>query len=207
MPHKKLSRNAPCPCGSGKKYKQCCCGKGFEYLEDEKGNIFKSIPMSDEMAEILEEQKQKFIEKFGREPGPQDKLFFDLPPLEHVEHFMVEGMKQAGIDPAVIYAFEKTGLMVTEANEHLISNGDRKSWEDAVREYRAKHEAASEDDDENEWFWFWQNRPRFAILIPSGRCSVRWLRIRGFGCSKSGGSSRAPTHTARLSRKIGGAAL
>jgi SEC-C motif len=30
MPHKKLSRNARCPCGSGKKYKHCCYGKGFE---------------------------------------------------------------------------------------------------------------------------------------------------------------------------------
>ena len=24
MPHKKIPRNAPCPCGSGKKYKLCC---------------------------------------------------------------------------------------------------------------------------------------------------------------------------------------
>jgi len=152
MPRKKISRNAPCPCGSGKKYKHCCYGKDFEYLEDEKGDIFKSIPMSDEMEEILEEQKRKFIEKHGREPGPKDKLFFDMPPLEHVEHFMVEGMKQAGIDPAIIYAFEKTGLLVTEANEHLISTGDRKVWEDAVREYRAKQEDASEDDEGNEWF-------------------------------------------------------
>ena len=23
----KISRNAPCPCGSGKKYKKCCLGK------------------------------------------------------------------------------------------------------------------------------------------------------------------------------------
>jgi SEC-C motif len=27
---KKISRNAPCPCGSGKKYKHCCYGKGVE---------------------------------------------------------------------------------------------------------------------------------------------------------------------------------
>src|SRR5262245_44703616 len=27
---KKDSRNAPCPCGSGKKYKHCCYGKGIE---------------------------------------------------------------------------------------------------------------------------------------------------------------------------------
>jgi hypothetical protein len=27
---KKPSRNAPCPCGSGRKYKNCCYGKGVE---------------------------------------------------------------------------------------------------------------------------------------------------------------------------------
>jgi hypothetical protein len=26
----RTSRNAPCPCGSGKKYKHCCYGKGIE---------------------------------------------------------------------------------------------------------------------------------------------------------------------------------
>jgi hypothetical protein len=30
MARKKLSRNAPCPCGSGKKYKQCCYNKDVE---------------------------------------------------------------------------------------------------------------------------------------------------------------------------------
>ena len=39
MPRKKLSRNAPCPCGSGKKYKACCWDKGFEWVEDEAGTI------------------------------------------------------------------------------------------------------------------------------------------------------------------------
>lgn len=30
MARKKVSRNAPCPCGSGKKYKHCCYRKGVE---------------------------------------------------------------------------------------------------------------------------------------------------------------------------------
>ena len=30
MSRKRLSRNDPCPCGSGKKYKHCCYGKGVE---------------------------------------------------------------------------------------------------------------------------------------------------------------------------------
>jgi hypothetical protein len=139
MPRKKLPRNAPCPCGSGKKYKNCCYRKGFDWLEDEEGNLFKSVPLSEEMAEALEEQRQEFIRRFGREPGPDDRIFFDAPPLEHVEHHMVEGMKRAGINPAFIYAFEKTGLIVTEDNQDLISDKDLAEWTAAIEEYEAKH--------------------------------------------------------------------
>jgi hypothetical protein len=39
MTRKQVSRNAPCPCGSGKKYKHCCYGKGFEWQEDETGDV------------------------------------------------------------------------------------------------------------------------------------------------------------------------
>src|SRR5580698_8072549 len=76
MPRKKISRNASCPCGSGKKYKKCCYGKDFDFERDDQGNVFKSVPMSEEMADIFEEQRRKFIEKYGREPGPTDQIFF-----------------------------------------------------------------------------------------------------------------------------------
>src|SRR5262245_66672805 len=46
MPHKKLPRNAPCPCGSGKVYGACCWDKGFEWVEDEAGTAFRSTPMT-----------------------------------------------------------------------------------------------------------------------------------------------------------------
>ena len=153
MPRKKLPRNAPCPCGSGEKYAHCCYDKGLEYLVDEDGTVFKSIPMSDELAEILEQQQQKFIEQHGRQPGPSDNLFFDMPLVEHAEHFMVEAMKQAGLDPAIIYAFEKTGLLLTEANEHLISDVDRADWEAAIREYEARQDGQEPlNDEEDECF-------------------------------------------------------
>jgi hypothetical protein len=139
MARKKLSRNAECPCGSGKKYKNCCYHKGFDWMEDEEGNISRSVPLSDEMAEMLDVQRQKFVDKYGREPAAHDKLFFDAPPFEHVEHEMVEAMKKAGVDPALIYAFEETGLMVSEDNQHLISDVDLAKWHEAVKEYRAKH--------------------------------------------------------------------
>jgi hypothetical protein len=136
---KKLSRNAPCPCGSGKKYKHCCYGKGFDYEEDDDGTIFKSIPMSEEMVDLLEEQRQKFIEKHGREPGPNDPVFLDMPHPEHLEHMAIETMKEAGLDPAIIYAYEKTGRLVTEDNQHLLSDADLDEWDAAIAEYETKH--------------------------------------------------------------------
>ena len=102
MTRKKLSRNAPCPCGSGNKYKHCCYNKGFEWQQDEAGTVYRSIPMNDAMTDLLEQQRQKFIDKYGREPGPNDPVFFDLPPLEQIEFQTVQAMKKAGIDPAVI---------------------------------------------------------------------------------------------------------
>ena len=140
-------------CGSGKKYGDCCYDKGFEYLTDEDGNIFKSMPMSDELTEVIEEQKRKFQKEQGRDFGPNDKLFFDAPPSEHVEHYMVEAMKKAGLDPALIYAFEQTGLLVTEENQHLLPEKDLAEWEAAIDEYEAR-QAGKEisEDGGTEWF-------------------------------------------------------
>jgi tetratricopeptide (TPR) repeat protein len=139
MPHKKLSRNAPCPCDSGKKYKHCCWNKGFEWVEDEDGTVYKSTPMSPEVREVLEQQRQAFVAKYGREPGPGDLLFPDMPHPEHLEAMMVEDMKAAGLNPAFIYAFETTGLLVTEQNKHLIPDEDLAEWDAAIEEYDAKH--------------------------------------------------------------------
>ena len=152
MPKQKLPPNARCPCESGKPYGRCCYDKGFEYLVDEHGTVYKAMPVPDELVEALEEQKQRFVQKYGREPGPDDHLFFDAPPVEHLEHHLVQAMKQAGVDPAVIFAFERTGLLVTEENQHLISDRDRAEWEAAVLEYRIRHDDRPEEDTENEWF-------------------------------------------------------
>ena len=153
MPRKKLPLDALCPCGSEKKYGDCCHGKDFEWLVDDEGNIYKSIPVSDELAAVIEDQRQKFIEQHGREPDPGDKLFFDMPRLEHAEHFMVQAMKKAGLNPAIVYAFEKTGLLVTEENQNLLSKKDIAEWEAAVLEYEAgQEEEELPEDEENEYF-------------------------------------------------------
>jgi hypothetical protein len=138
MSRYRVSRNAPCPCGSGKKYKHCCWGKGFAWTVAEAGQIARTVPLSEEAGAILEQQRQKFRQRFGRDLGPEDLLFFDAPPLEQVEHQLVEAMKRAGLDPAFIYAFEQTGLLVSADNQHLIPEADLAQWHAAVAHYRSR---------------------------------------------------------------------
>ena len=139
MARKKVSRNAPCPCGSGKKYKKCCWGKGFEWEEDEGGTVYRSTPMSPEMADILQAAAAEVHRqaRAGAGAGRPGVLRHAHP--EHLEHQMVEDMKAAGIDPAFIYAFEKTGRLVTEQNQHLLPENALDEWQAAIEEYEAKH--------------------------------------------------------------------
>jgi SEC-C motif len=139
MSKKRTSRNAPCPCGSGKKYKHCCYDKGFEWIEDEDGAVGKAIPLTEEIKEVFEQVRQAFTDKHGREPGSDELLFTDLPHLEHLEAMLVGDMKAAGVDPAFIFAFEKTGLLVSEENQRLIPEKNLEEWRSAVEEYRRKH--------------------------------------------------------------------
>ena len=144
---RKVGANAPCPCGSGRKYKKCCIDKGFDFLEDDEGGITKAIPLSPEVRELLGMQLEKFREKFGRDPGPNEPIFFDAPPTEHAEFHMVQAMQTAGIPPELIYAYEKTGLLVTGTNQHLIPEKDLEEWDAAIEEYFALKDAGELDDE------------------------------------------------------------
>lgn len=50
----KVKRNAPCPCGSGKKYKKCCleycdcCGCEMELLGDDEAQVTDAYVTVDE---------------------------------------------------------------------------------------------------------------------------------------------------------------
>jgi hypothetical protein len=120
-------------------YGACCWDKDFEWVEDEAGALYKSMPMAPEVREALEQIRRAFVARHGREPGPGDPLFPDMPHPEHLEAMMVEDMKAAGLDPALIYAFEKTGLLVTEQDHHLIPENDLAEWDAAIQEYHRKH--------------------------------------------------------------------
>jgi hypothetical protein len=143
---KKLGPNAQCPCGSGKKYKKCCMRKKFDWVENENGDICKTVPIAPELRELLLLQLERFRERFGRDPEPDEPIFFDQPPLEHSEFHAVQDMRRAGVAPELVYAFEKTGLLVTETNQDLIPEKDLEEWDAAIEEYFARRESGELDD-------------------------------------------------------------
>jgi len=108
----------------------------------------RTIPLSPEARAAIEHQLTVFRKKFGREPGPTDPIFFgpdaDEPrPISQQaqdddERRIVEAMGKAGIDPALIYAFKKTGKIVTATNKRLLSKREMAEWEDAIGEYYLK---------------------------------------------------------------------
>ena len=105
----------------------------------------RRIPLSPEARQTIERQLSAFRDKFGRDPGPDDPIFFDPDAAEPVplseekyEQVVLEAMSQAGIDPAFIYAFKRTGRIVTEGNKHLLTPEELREWNDAIDEYHRR---------------------------------------------------------------------
>jgi integrase len=103
---------------------------------------YRTVRMTPEVSTIIRKQLRAFRKKFGREPGPDDPVFFDPDaetPKPISEDWLTEqavaAMARAGIDAQKIYAYRKTGLIATQENWHLMSEADRRAWEEALAEY------------------------------------------------------------------------
>ena len=67
----------------------------------------KTMKIDPEIMAELEEQLKAFKEKFGREPGPNDPVFFDPDAdapqpisIEKLRAVVIEAARKAGLDPA-----------------------------------------------------------------------------------------------------------
>ena len=115
------------------------------YFKRRKKRESRTIPLNAEAQRSIEEQLRSFREKFGREAGPEDPLFFDpdadkplLLSQAQQDEMMAEilsAASRAGIPPELIYAMKKTDRMVTEANKHLLTDQELQEWQDAIDGY------------------------------------------------------------------------
>lgn len=54
-----------------------------------------------------------------------------------VKAILTEAMADSGATPAAVYAFHKTGVLLTEDNEHRFLPEQLRAWNDAIEEYKA----------------------------------------------------------------------
>jgi hypothetical protein len=142
---KNYPKKAPCPCGSGKKYRQCCANKSFKFVYKD-GLLHKVTPVGRDVMEALEQMRQAFKKKFGRDRRQDEPLLFDpdedtpkLVDLEKYRRAVIAGMREVGVDPAHIYAFEQSGYFVTEDNRDLVPDVGLQAWDSAVERWRSLH--------------------------------------------------------------------
>jgi hypothetical protein len=108
-----------------------------------------------ELKIALEAQIQSFREKFGREPGPGDPLFFDSESdtpqpisskeMDEISQRINQAMGAAGVDPALIYATQKTGRITppSEPAYDAMSPEEKAEWHAAIDEYETVAVSAS----------------------------------------------------------------
>ncbi|UWE07444.1 hypothetical protein [Actinacidiphila bryophytorum] len=112
--------------------------------------ISTGTPVGREVQEGLEGQAAAFRDKFGREPGPGDPLFFDPDadeptPLsrEHFDNVMLDMAARAaelGMDPAFLLAWREVGYVVTEENMSMFTTAEVLVFSRAV----ARHQRSGE---------------------------------------------------------------
>ena len=97
---------------------------------------------SDEVRDALQQQLEAFRARFGRDPGPDDPVFFDprseIPTaldMDELQRDVISAMHRARISPELIYAYLRTGLIVTQENQRYLSAKDRDDWNRAIVEY------------------------------------------------------------------------
>ncbi|KAB2919904.1 MAG: hypothetical protein F9K29_03305 [Hyphomicrobiaceae bacterium] len=105
--------------------------------------------------QLLRKQRKAFRRKFGRDRRPGDPVFFDpsvddptsLDP-DTVNAEVLAALRKAGAPPQVIFAYRRTGLLVTESTKALISPDRLAEWDSAIDEYfRLEREAQGSSPD------------------------------------------------------------
>ena len=107
---------------------------------------YRRVRMNQQMIDLLDEQKERFRQKFGRDPRPEDPVIWDenasepTPATEDdIHQSILSALIASGSPPEFIYPFKKTGRLVTEMNLHLLSEHEIQEWTAAVEEYRRLH--------------------------------------------------------------------
>jgi len=126
----KVPRNDPCPCGSGRKHKNCCWGRDVDWRREEDGSDVRHTTIPAELATAM---RENFVETKGREPEPSDLLVPDFDPIQHsidLPRLLTES--NVGSDEQK-YASMVTGLIPAEGR---LTGADEDQYVEAMQAWR-----------------------------------------------------------------------
>lgn len=153
----RLGRKALCPCGTGRRYEDCCLERNIIWRVDEKGKPFRTAKLSREAMEAFQTLKEKqnveFKKIFGRDLAEEDYIFFQdryLGSSGDMIDRIVNLMKKVDLPPEKIYATKKTGLIPSAENLDKMTTKDIEDWEDAIDEYYERLEKGESPLDDEE---------------------------------------------------------
>ncbi len=126
-----------CPCSTGETYSDCCELRGIKYSLTKDGKVVKEIPLTERTISVIRQSQEMFRQQFGRKMQAKDKVFFGMYLHREKDYWLAikEAVLKSGAEPMLAYAYQKTGFMLSEQNEHLISEGDKILWNEACDEY------------------------------------------------------------------------
>ncbi|AQT60655.1 DUF5677 domain-containing protein [Cellvibrio sp. PSBB023] len=135
----KIKVNDPCPCGSGRKYKKCCKYKDVIWEQDDTGDYYQVIPIKGKLEELVEQLDDEIYKHFERERLPDDPLMPHTLMFSDKDHErkMIEIMEKVGTNPAFIYAYKRTGILLTDGMVEKATGSLVDEWDNAVAEYYA----------------------------------------------------------------------
>ncbi len=90
----KIGRNAPCPCGSGKKYKKCCLAKE----EQEKNEQREQIKTEEKRSETLRREKKELFEPTEGDDFREDGEFDEEEEFEDDDSELIDDDEDEGSD-------------------------------------------------------------------------------------------------------------
>ncbi len=133
---KLIPANNYCPCGSRLKYKKCCLPKGIDFFIAGKGKVKGEAPMTAERRAAFQEEVRRFTLEHGRAPTEEEEGVLRYSEFEEIEQVIQRELKKSGASAETIYAFEKTGILVSDEDNSQVSADELQRWSEAIQEYR-----------------------------------------------------------------------
>lgn len=93
--------------------------------------------MVGERRQEFEESKRLFVQQYGRQPNEEEEGILRLANgFTDLNAIIERDLIKRGAPDEVIYAFRKTGILISPENEGQISAQELRDWNSALEEYR-----------------------------------------------------------------------